>query len=57
MLPFFLNYRLIHFNSCSYCGSFGLIAKLVTPIEILMKETKTDMETHPVIVEPKIRKN
>ena len=56
MLPFFLNRGLIHFNSCSYCGSFSLIAELVTPIEISIKETKADKETHPVIAEPKIKK-
>ena len=33
-----------------------LIAKLVIPIGILTKEAKAEMETHPVIAEPKIRK-
>ena len=35
---------------------FNPIAELVIPIEILSKETKAEIEIHPVIVEAKIRK-
>ena len=35
---------------------FNLIAELVIPIGIPTKEAKAEMETHPVIVEAKIRK-
>ena len=36
---------------------FNPIAKPVIPTGVPNKEEKTDMETHPVIVEPKIRKH
>ena len=35
---------------------FNPIAELVTPIAIPTKEAKAEMETHPVIVEAKMRK-
>ena len=35
---------------------FNSFAALVTPIGIPSKEIKAEMETHPVIVETKIRK-
>ena len=35
---------------------FNPIAELVIPIEISTKEAKAEMETHPIIVEAKIRK-
>ena len=35
---------------------FNLIAELVISIAIPAKEEKAEMETHPVIVEPTIRK-
>ena len=35
---------------------FNPIAELVIPIRIPTKEAKAEMETHLVIVEPKIRK-
>ena len=47
LFSLFLNYWPILFNS---------IAELVIPTGIPTKEEKADMETHPVIVEPKIRK-
>ena len=33
---------------------FSPIAELIIPIGITTKEAKTEMETHPVIAEPKI---
>ena len=36
--------------------TFNPIAEVVIPIGIPTKEAKSGMETHPVIVEPKIRK-
>ena len=35
---------------------FNSVSELVIPIGIPTKEAKAEMETHPVIVEPKIRK-
>ena len=35
---------------------FNPIAELLVPIEIPIKEAKAEMEIHPVIVEPKVRK-
>ena len=35
---------------------FNLIAELVIAIEIPTKEAKAEIEIHPVIIEPKIRK-
>ena len=35
---------------------FNVIAGLVIPIGIPTKEEKSEMETHPVIVEAKVRK-
>ena len=35
---------------------FNPSAELVIPIKIPTKEAKAEIETHPVIVEPKIRK-
>ena len=35
---------------------FNPIVELAIPIGIPTKEAKAEMETHPVIVEPKIRK-
>ena len=35
---------------------FNPIAQLVIPIGISTKKAKAEIETHPVIVEPKIRK-
>ena len=35
---------------------FNLITKLLIPIEIPSKETKTEIETHAVTAEAKIRK-
>ena len=35
---------------------FNPTAELVIPIGTATKEAKAEMETHPVIVEPKIRK-
>ena len=35
---------------------FNPIAELIIPIGIPIKEAKAEMETHPVIVEAKIRK-
>ena len=35
---------------------FNPIAELVIPIGTPTKETKEEIETHPLIVEPKIRK-
>ena len=32
------------------------IAELLIPIGVATKEAKEEMETHPVIIEPKIRK-
>ena len=52
LLFLFLNYWLILFNSCSFAQIFNPIAELQIPT----KEAKTEIETHPVIVEAKIRK-
>ena len=35
---------------------FNPIAELVIPIGISIKQAKAEMETHPVVVEAKIRK-
>ena len=35
---------------------FNPIVELVIPVEIPTKEAKAEMEIHPVIVEPKVRK-
>ena len=35
---------------------FNPLAELVIPIGMLTKETKEELETHPVIAEPKMRK-
>ena len=35
---------------------FNPIVEIGIPLEILTKKPKPEMETHPLIVEPKIRK-
>ena len=47
-----LNYRLISFNSCSYCIYF-VAAELAIPTGIPTIEGKAEIETHPVTVEAK----
>ena len=42
-------------NSCGHCTIFNTIAELIIPIKISSKETKAEIEMHPVIVEAKIR--
>ena len=54
VLFLFLNYLLILFNSCCYCTNFSSCYKLVIPIWIPRKDTKAEIEIHPVIAEAKI---
>ena len=54
---FFLIIHLCVLISAVIAQIFNLIAELVTPIGIPTKEAKAEMWTHPVIVEPKIRKS
>ena len=56
LLFLFVNYWLIFLNCCSYCKIFDPTAELVIPIGIPTKEAKAEMETHPVVVEPKLTK-
>ena len=55
-LLLFLNYWLILFNSAVLAQIFNPIAELVIPLGIPTKDAKSEMETHPVIAEPKKRK-
>ena len=46
-----------YFFNCSIFAQVSYpIAELIIPIGIPTKKAKAQMETHPVIVEPKIRK-
>ena len=54
---FFLIINLYYLIPAPIAQIFNPIAELVIPIGIpKKKEVKAEMETHPVIVEPKIRK-
>ena len=53
---FFLIIYLYFLIPAVIAQTFHPIAELITPIGIPTKEAKAEMETHPVIVEPKIRK-
>ena len=53
---FFLIIDLYFFIAAVIAQIFNPIAELVIPIEIPTKEAKADMEIHPVIVDPTIRK-
>ena len=53
MLLFFLIIDLYFLIPTVIAQIFNLIAELVISIEISTKETKEEMETHPVIVENK----
>ena len=53
---FFLIIDLYFLISAVIAQIFNPIAELVIPIGIPIKEAKAEMETHPVIVEAKIRK-
>ena len=53
---FFFNYCLIVLIATVIARIFNPIAELVISIGIPIKEAKVEMEAHPVIVEPKIRK-
>ena len=52
---FFLIIDLYFLITAVIAQIFDPIAELVIPIGILTKEAKAEMETHPVIVEAKIR--
>ena len=56
LLFFFLIIALYFFIAAVIAQIFNPIAELVIPIEIPTKEAKADMEIHPVIVDPTIRK-
>ena len=56
LLFFFLIIDLYFFIAAVIAQIFNPIAELVIPIEIPTKEAKADMEIHPVIVDPTIRK-
>ena len=56
LLFFFLIIDLYFFSAAVIAQIFNPIAELVIPIEIPTKEAKADMEIHPVIVDPTIRK-
>ena len=57
LLFLFLNYfDLCFLVPAVIAQTFNPITELVTPIGIPTKETKTEMETHPVIAEAKVRK-
>ena len=56
LLFFFLIIDLYFFIAAVIAQIFNPIAELVIPIEIRTKEAKADMEIHPVIVDPTIRK-
>ena len=53
---FFLIIELYFLITAVIAQTFNLIAELVIPIVISTKQAKGEMETHPVNVEPKIRK-
>ena len=53
---FFLNYWLILLIPAAIAQILNPIAELVIPIGIPTKEAKAEMETHPVIIEAKVRK-
>ena len=56
LLFFFFIFVLYFFIAAVIAQIFNPIAELVIPIEIPTKEAKADMEIHPVIVDPTIRK-
>ena len=56
LLFFFLIIDLYFFIAAVIAQIFNPIAELIIPIEIPTKEAKADMEIHPVIVDPTIRK-
>ena len=56
LLLLFFNHQLILFSSWIAAQIFYPTAELAMPIEILTEETKTEIETHPVTAETKIRK-
>ena len=53
---FFLIIDLYFLIAAVIAQIFNPIAELAIPIGIPTKKAKAEMETHPVIVEPKIRK-
>ena len=53
---FFLIIDLCFLIPAGIAQIFNPIAELVIPVGIPSKEAKTEMETHPVILETKIRK-
>ena len=53
---FFLIIDLYFLIAAVTAQMFNPISELVIPIGIPTKEAKAEMETHPAIVEPKIRK-
>ena len=56
MLFFFLIIDLYFLISAAIAQIYHPMAKLVIPIGRPIKKTKVEIEIHPVIVEPKIRK-
>ena len=54
---FFLIIDLYYLIPAVIAQIFNSVAELVIPIGIPIKEAKAEMETHPVIVEAKIRKH
>ena len=56
MLLFFLIIKLYFLIPAAIAKAFDQIVELVIPIGISTKEAKAKVETHPVIVEAKIRK-
>ena len=53
---FFFNYCLIFLIVAVIAQIFNPVVELVIPIGIPTKEAKAEIETHPAIAEPKIRK-
>ena len=53
---FFLIIELYFLTSAAIAQIFNPIAEIVIPIGIPIKETKVEIEIHPVIAESKIRK-
>ena len=53
---FFFNYCLIFLIVKVIAQIFNPVVELVIPIGIPTKEAKAEIETHPAIAEPKIRK-
>ena len=51
---FFLIIDLYFFNSCNHAQIFNPTEELAIPIGIPTKETKVEMETHPVTLEFKV---